>query len=95
MIFMPLSQFVAVWLIRKAHSAVLVTVPSTLKSGVATIYLFIFFLVGGGGGGGGGGSSANYSPQQLLATLKKWIVILTKLSYLSCVTPLIIPCLFV
>ena len=32
-IFMPLSQFVAVWLIKKAHSAVLraVTVPSTLK----------------------------------------------------------------
>ena len=33
MIFMPLSQFVAVWLIRKVHSVVLrvVTVPSTLK----------------------------------------------------------------
>ena len=39
MIFMPLSPFVAIWLISEVHYIVLgaVTVPSTLKAKVVTV----------------------------------------------------------
>ena len=64
MIFMPFSQFVAVWPIRKAHSVVTTSgncIPSTLKE-MTLIQITSILITKMQGGGGGGGLTTYLAP---------------------------------